>query len=89
MQKEYNCKLIFEDGNEYLGYSFGDRSERVCEIVFNTSMVGYQEILSDPSYTYQAVVIKHGSSHGCGVKSKQPPKAYRGMRACKISRGGD
>ena len=29
MQKEYNCKLIFEDGNEYLGYSFGDRSERV------------------------------------------------------------
>ena len=59
MQKEYNCKLIFEDGNEYLGYSFGDRSERVCEIVFNTSMVGYQEILSDPSYTYQAVVMTY------------------------------
>ncbi len=59
MQKEYNCKLIFEDGSEYLGYSFGDRSERVCEIVFNTSMVGYQEILSDPSYTYQAVVMTY------------------------------
>lgn len=43
MQKEYNCKLIFEDGNEYLGYSFGDRSERVCEIVFNTSMVAIRK----------------------------------------------
>ncbi len=59
MVEDYNCKLIFEDGNEYLGYSFGDFSEKVCEIVFNTSMVGYQEILSDPSYTYQAVVMTY------------------------------
>lgn len=55
MLKEFNKKLIFEDGIEYLGYSFGDPCDKVCEIVFNTSMVGYQEILSDPSYTYQAV----------------------------------
>ena len=33
--------------------------EKVCEIVFNTSMAGYQEILSDPSYTYQAVVMTY------------------------------
>lgn len=51
MLKEFNRKLIFEDGNEYFGYSFGDTCDKVCEIVFNTSMVGYQEILSDPSYT--------------------------------------
>lgn len=59
MLKEYNRKLIFEDGKEYFGYSFGDTAERVCEIVFNTSMTGYQEILSDPSYTYQAVVMTY------------------------------
>lgn len=59
MLKEYNCKLMFEDGNEYPGYSFGDTKETVCEIVFNTSMAGYQEILSDPSYTYQAVVMTY------------------------------
>lgn len=59
MLKEFNRKLIFEDGNEYLGYSFGDACDKVCEIVFNTSMVGYQEILSDPSYTYQAVVMTY------------------------------
>ena len=57
--EEYNKKLILEDGSEYYGYSFGADVERVCEIVFNTSMVGYQEIVSDPSYTYQAVVMSY------------------------------
>ena len=47
---EYNKKIILEDGSEYYGRSFGADNERVCEIVFNTSMVGYQEIISDPSY---------------------------------------
>lgn len=56
---EYNRKLILEDGQQYYGYGFGDMRDRVCEIVFNTSMVGYQEILSDPSYTYQAVVMTY------------------------------
>lgn len=56
---EYNRKIILEDGQEYYGYAFGDTSNRVCEIVFNTSMVGYQEILSDPSYTDQAVVMTY------------------------------
>ena len=52
-------KIILENGEEYLGYSFGSRAEKVLEIVFNTSMVGYQEILSDPSYTDQAVVMTY------------------------------
>ncbi len=59
MVKEFNRKIILEDGQEYYGYSFGASKEKVCEIVFNTSMVGYQEILSDPSYTYQAVVMTY------------------------------
>lgn len=59
MGTDFNRKLILEDGQEYYGYSFGDPEEKVCEIVFNTSMVGYQEILSDPSYTDQAVVMTY------------------------------
>lgn len=59
MVKEFNRKIILEDGQEYLGYGFGSDSCRVLEIVFNTSMVGYQEIMSDPSYTYQAVVMTY------------------------------
>ena len=47
----YNRKLILEDGEEYLGSAFGYIGEKVLELVFNTSMVGHQEILSDPSYT--------------------------------------
>lgn len=52
-------KLVFRDGTEYYGYGFGCDCDRVCEIVFNTSPVGYQEIVSDPSYTYQAVVMTY------------------------------
>ena len=55
----FNRKILLEDGQEYFGYSFGSLEDRVCEIVFNTSMVGYQEIVSDPSYTYQAVVMTY------------------------------
>ena len=54
-----NKKIVLEDGSEYCGYSFGADTERVCEIVFNTSMVGYQEIVSDPSYTDQMVVMTY------------------------------
>lgn len=56
---DYNRKIILEDGQEYHGFAFGDTEDKVCEIVFNTSMVGYQEIVSDPSYTYQAVVMTY------------------------------
>lgn len=57
--KQYNKKIILEDGSEYLGFAFGAESSKVLELVFNTSVVGYQEILSDPSYTYQAVVMTY------------------------------
>ena len=59
MIKDFSRKLILEDGQEYLGHSFGAVKDKVLEIVFNTSMAGYQEILSDPSYTDQAVVMTY------------------------------
>lgn len=59
MARAFDRKIILEDGTEYYGYAFGSDEERVCEIVFNTSMVGYQEIISDPSYTYQAVTMTY------------------------------
>ena len=57
--KKYDRKLILEDGSEYYGYGFGSGNEKITEIVFNTSPVGYQEIISDPSYTYQTVVMTY------------------------------
>lgn len=59
MAVQKNKKLILENGSVYTGFGFGASGERVVEIVFNTSMVGYQEILSDPSYTDQGVVMTY------------------------------
>ena len=59
MIRPYDRKIILEDGTSYPGYGFGAQGDRVAEIVFNTSMAGYQEILSDPSYTGQAVVMTY------------------------------
>lgn len=57
--REKNRKIVFEDGSEYYGFGFGSNDDKVCEIVFNTSMVGYQEIVSDLSYTDQMVVMTY------------------------------
>lgn len=59
MKEKRRRKIILEDGREFYGYAFGSLQDRVCEIVFNTSMAGYQEILSDLSYTDQAVVMTY------------------------------
>ena len=59
MKRKYDRQIILEDGSRYCGYGFGDIQDKILEIVFNTSMVGYQEILSDPSYTDQAVVMTY------------------------------
>ena len=60
-------KLFLEDGTVYAGTGFGGKADLVCEIVFNTSMAGYQEILSDPSYTDQAVVMSYPLMGNYGV----------------------
>lgn len=59
MIRQYDRKLVLENGTEIPGYSFGAVEDKVLELVFNTSMVGYQEIISDPSYTDQAVVMTY------------------------------
>ena len=57
--KPFTKKLVLENGKEFDGYGFGSNRATVCEIVFNTSMVGYQEIISDPTYADQIVVMTY------------------------------
>lgn len=52
-------KLVLEDGSVFVGYGFGSSQQSIQEIVFNTSITGYQEILSDPSYYGQFVVMTY------------------------------
>ena len=57
--KPFNKKIVLENGSEFYGYAFGADKEAVNELVFNTSMAGYQEIISDPSYTDQMVCMTY------------------------------
>jgi len=59
--------LILEDSTKFEGFSFGSDGETVGEVVFNTSMAGYQEILTDPSYIKQLVVMTYPMIGNYGV----------------------
>ena len=54
-----NRKLVLSNGMEFYGVGFGSKKEVIAEVVFNTSMVGYQEILSDSSYCGQIVCMTY------------------------------
>ncbi|MBP5383857.1 MAG: carbamoyl phosphate synthase small subunit, partial [Lachnospiraceae bacterium] len=70
MEQGKRRKLILEDGTVYTGTGFGDMQDKKLELVFNTSMVGYQEILSDPSYTDQAVVMTYPLIGNYGINDE-------------------
>lgn len=57
--KEIDKKLVFENGRVFEGTGFGADGERVCEVVFNTAMCGYQEIMSDCAYNGQFVCMTY------------------------------
>ena len=59
--------LILEDGTEFLGKAFGAEGTAVGEIVFNTGMTGYQEILTDPSYKGQIVTMTYPHIGNYGI----------------------
>ncbi len=59
--------LLLEDGTVFQGMSFGAPSSSVGEVVFNTAMTGYQEILTDPSYAQQIVTLTYPHIGNTGV----------------------
>lgn len=62
-----NAVLALEDGRIFKGSSFGAEGERYGEVVFNTSMAGYQEIITDPSYKGQIVTMTYPLIGNYGV----------------------
>ncbi len=73
--------LILEDGTVFAGTSIGSKKEIISEIVFNTSMTGYLEVLTDPSYAGQAVVMTYPLIGNYGItpdieSKKAWPKGY-------------
>ncbi len=64
------AKLALEDGTVYTGRAFGARGEAAGEVVFNTSMTGYQEVLTDPSYKGQIVTMTYPLIGNYGVNAE-------------------
>ena len=62
--------LALEDGKIFKGKSFGARGESFGEVIFNTSMSGYQEIITDPSYKGQIVVMTYPLIGNYGINKE-------------------
>lgn len=78
MKQTQKALLALEDGTVFEGWSFGSPGEKDGEVVFNTSMAGYQEILTDPSYKGQIVIMTYPLIGNYGVNDQdiesQAPK---------------
>ncbi|MBF0162409.1 MAG: glutamine-hydrolyzing carbamoyl-phosphate synthase small subunit [Magnetococcales bacterium] len=66
-QERASAVLVLEDGSRFEGYSVGAATEQVGEVCFNTSMTGYQEIMSDPSYAGQIVTMTYPHIGNVGI----------------------
>lgn len=73
--RNLKAKLALEDGTVFKGFSFGATGETYGEAVFNTSMTGYQEILTDPSYKGQIVTMTYPLIGNYGVNSEDVESA--------------
>src|SRR3979409_11552 len=62
------ARLILEDGTVYDGEAFGATANSIGEVVFNTSLTGYQEIATDPSYRFQIVVMTYPHIGNYGIE---------------------
>ncbi len=76
MDTDFDRKIVLEDGIEFKGRGFGGRRDAVCELVFNTSMAGYQEIISDPSYTDQGIVMSYPLIGNYGITDEDFESRY-------------
>jgi carbamoyl-phosphate synthase small subunit len=73
--------LVLEDGATFRGQSFGARGEAAGEVVFNTGMTGYQEIITDPSYRGQMVTMTYPHIGNTGINQEDPESARPHLRA--------
>lgn len=65
--QQKDCRLVLEDGSVWKGTAFGAKGTEVGEVVFNTSITGYQEIMTDPSYKGQFVCFTHPHIGNVGI----------------------
>jgi len=72
--------LVLADGTAYTGWSFGAPGTVIGEVVFNTGMTGYQEVLTDPSYCGQIVTFTYPELGNTGVNPEDEESAFPHVR---------
>ena len=72
MSKRSNAILALADGRTFRGRAFGAIGETTGEVVFNTAMTGYQEVLTDPSYKGQLVCMTYPEIGNVGINREDP-----------------
>ena len=79
-----SAKLVLQDGTVLEGPAFGAEADAVFELVFNTSMTGYQEILTDPSYRGQGVLFTVSHIGNVGINLEDDESARPQISAAVI-----
>lgn len=79
-----NATLVLEDGTILYGQGFGAEADAVFELVFNTSMTGYQEILTDPSYRGQGVLFTVSHIGNVGINLEDDESARPQVSAAVV-----
>ena len=75
-----SARLVLEDGEVFEGVSFGAETDSVGEVVFNTGMAGYQEVLTDPSYEGQIVTMTYPHIGNYGINDEDSESAKPWVR---------
>src|ERR687885_624635 len=73
--------IALEDGSVYVGEAFGADTDVAAEVVFNTGVTGYQEVVTDPSYRGQMVVMTHPQIGNYGVAASGDESVHPGGAA--------
>ncbi|MGC4115082.1 MAG: glutamine-hydrolyzing carbamoyl-phosphate synthase small subunit [Myxococcales bacterium] len=84
MRQAEDAVLVLEDGRSFPGRRFGARGDAAGEVVFNTAMTGYQEILGDPSYAAQLVVMTYPMIGNYGITPEDFESARTYLRALVV-----
>ena len=80
--KKKDARLVLEDGTVWPGVGFGAKGTHIAEVVFNTSMTGYQEIMTDPSYKGQFVCFTHPHIGNVGVNAGHSFESWVSRHMC-------
>ena len=81
--KTRDARLVLEDGSVWTGFAFGAKGTEIGEVVFNTSLTGYEEIMTDPSYKGQFVAFTcpHIGNVGINYGERAMPVAARQLHS--------